>query len=227
MTAFKIVKKEIEKESIGSQLKKTRTQKNLTFEAVEEVTKIRIKYLKALENENWDVFSASTYAAGFLKSYCHFLEVPADPILTQYKRERGIENNLKNRFSFRKKEVKYPKIYITPTLLLIIFLVLIFLGVFVYIGYQVSGFASAPYLAIESPNYGATITQSPVSIEGKISKGASLYINGQLLSVDADGNFKQEVKLEEGSNNVSISATNRIGKKTDKELILIYQPQGP
>jgi hypothetical protein len=103
-------------------------------------------------------------------------------------------------------------------------LVVIILGVFIYIGYQVSGFAGAPYLLIDSPNYGAVVSENPVLVEGKTSKGASLYINGQLLPTDTEGNFKQEIKLKEGSNTIFISALNRAGKKTEKELVIIYSP---
>ena len=223
--AFHIIKKDISKDLIGKQLKKARIKKEISFEQVEEATKIRIKYLKALEEEDWGAFLSPAYIPGFLKSYAKYLGLPADPLLMQYKRERGLDEALGNKLLPPKKMVKYPKIFITSTTLAFILLGIIVLGVLGYIGYQVSGFASAPYLLIKSPNYGATVSADTVSVEGTTSPGASLYINGQLLPIDVAGGFKQNVRLKEGSNNIAISSLNRAGKKTEKELVVIFKPE--
>jgi len=226
MEAFKITKKEIKKDSIGQQLKKARTAKNISYEAAEEATKIKLKYLKAMEEDNFNVFSSPVYAQGFLKSYAQYLGLPYEPLIAQYKSETGIAQAINKKLFPSKKEVRPSKIYITPTTIFIILLAIVVIGVLAYIGYQVSGFAGAPYLVIESPNYGATVSQDSITVVGKTFRGASLYINGQLLPIDSEGRFRQEVKLKEGENNILISAVNRAGRKTEKELVIIYKPEG-
>lgn len=226
MKTFEVTKKEIKKTSIGEQLKKRRLEKGISYEAAEEATKIKIKYLKALEEDDFEAFPSLVYALGFIKSYCKYLGIPSGPIIEQYKKELGkIKSTSASPFP-SKKGIPRPKFYITSTTLFIFFLAAVVLGVLFYIGYQVSGFAGAPYLLIESPNYGAVVTQDSVIVEGKTSRGANLFINGQQLPIDSSGKFKQEVKLKEGENRLFISASNRAGKKTEKELLIIFKTEG-
>jgi len=226
MEVFKITKKEIKKDSIGQQLKAVRLAKNISYEAAEEATKIKLKYLKAMEEDDFAVFSSPVYAQGFLKSYAQYLGFPYEPLIAQYKKEMGIAKAINKKLFPPKQELRPSKIYITPATLFIILLAVVVIGVLAYIGYQVSGFAGAPYLVIESPNYGATVSQNTVTVAGKTLRGASLYINGQLLPIDNEGQFRQEVKLKEEENHILIAAVNRAGKKTEKELVIIYKPEG-
>jgi cytoskeletal protein RodZ len=227
MTAFSAVKKEIQKETVGQKLKKARLEKGVSLEEVEAATKIRVRFLKALEEGDWSAFASPVYAQGFLKSYCRYLNLPLEPILSEYKREIQIFESFQTQPFLHKKEIRFPRVYLTPATLAIVLVSMMMLAIIGYIVYQVLGFAASPYLLIYSPNQGAIVTKSPVLIEGKTSRGASLRINGQLVSVNADGGFKQEVALEEGDNLIMISAVNKAGKKTEKELVVVYQPEGP
>ncbi len=54
---------------IGSSLREARLRQELDFPELEERTKIRPKYLRALEDERFDILPAPTYVRGFLRSY--------------------------------------------------------------------------------------------------------------------------------------------------------------
>src|SRR5512133_3948171 len=58
---------------IGESLRKTRTGRGLTLVEASEATKIRVRYLRALEAEEWDVMPAPAYARGFLRTYADYL----------------------------------------------------------------------------------------------------------------------------------------------------------
>src|SRR5437870_577116 len=58
---------------IGSSLREARLRQGLDFPEVEQATKIRGKYLRALEEEHFDVLPAQTYVKGFLRSYSEYL----------------------------------------------------------------------------------------------------------------------------------------------------------
>ncbi len=60
---------------IGQALKTARESLGLSLEAVEEETKIRRKYLQALENEQFEVLPGPVYAKAFLKNYARFLNL--------------------------------------------------------------------------------------------------------------------------------------------------------
>jgi hypothetical protein len=58
---------------IGSSLRAARERQGLEFPEVEAATKIRGKYLRALEDEQFDMLLGQTYVKGFLRSYAEFL----------------------------------------------------------------------------------------------------------------------------------------------------------
>jgi helix-turn-helix protein len=58
---------------IGSSLREARLRQGLDFPEVEQATKIRGKYLRALEDEQFHLLPAQTYVKGFLRSYAEYL----------------------------------------------------------------------------------------------------------------------------------------------------------
>jgi cytoskeleton protein RodZ len=69
---------------IGSSLRDARTRQELDFPELEERTKIRPKYLKALEDERFDLLPAPTYIRGFLRSYAEALGLDGQPFVDEY-----------------------------------------------------------------------------------------------------------------------------------------------
>jgi Helix-turn-helix domain len=70
---------------IGSVLKQTRERQELDIKTVEERTKIRIKYLRALENEDWDVLPNPAYARAFLRAYADLLGLDGEVLVDDYR----------------------------------------------------------------------------------------------------------------------------------------------
>ena len=58
---------------IGNSLRTAREQQQLELAAVERETRIRTKYLQALEEERFDVLPGTAYVKGFLRTYADFL----------------------------------------------------------------------------------------------------------------------------------------------------------
>jgi hypothetical protein len=76
---------------IGEVLKSARTRQGLDIRTVEEQTKIRIKYLRALEAEEWDVLPNPAYATGFLRTYAQLLGLDAEALVDEYRRQAGAD----------------------------------------------------------------------------------------------------------------------------------------
>ena len=72
---------------IGATLKQTRQRLGLEIREVEATTKIRIKYLRALENEEWDVLPGPAYVRGFLRAYADLLELDGGVLADEYRRQ--------------------------------------------------------------------------------------------------------------------------------------------
>jgi cytoskeleton protein RodZ len=73
---------------IGSTLREARVRRKLTLQQVEEDTKIRVKYLQAMENEDFDLMPGQAYVKGFLQTYAQYLGLDPAIILDEF-RSRG------------------------------------------------------------------------------------------------------------------------------------------
>jgi cytoskeletal protein RodZ len=69
---------------IGSSLRDARTRQGLDFPELEARTKIRPKYLRALEDERFDLLPSPTYVRGFLRSYADALGLDGQPFVDEY-----------------------------------------------------------------------------------------------------------------------------------------------
>lgn len=73
----------------GQSLKEAREQKGVSLEEVEEVTRIRQKFLQALEEGNYGALPSETYVKGFLRTYAMYLELDPEEVMALYE---GREN---------------------------------------------------------------------------------------------------------------------------------------
>jgi cytoskeleton protein RodZ len=69
---------------IGNSLREARLRQSLDFPQVELGTKIRGKYLRALEEEQFDVLPAQTYVKGFLRTYAEYLGLDGQLYVDEY-----------------------------------------------------------------------------------------------------------------------------------------------
>lgn len=69
---------------IGSSLRDARVRKGLDLTDLEAETKIRAKYLRALEEERFDLLPGDTYAKGFLRAYAERLGLDGQLYVDEY-----------------------------------------------------------------------------------------------------------------------------------------------
>ena len=72
-------------ESLGEKLKTARTEKGLSFDQISRETNISLRYLEALEAENFGVFPGEPYVVGFLKNYGAYLELDVQKLISLYR----------------------------------------------------------------------------------------------------------------------------------------------
>jgi len=207
--------------SLADILRSRRKKKGLSLEEAEEETKIRSKYLEAFEESRFDVLPGNVYALGFLAKYAEFLGLEKEPILSQFKLERGEEKDLGKLVPERRIRQAY--FSITPRIIVIFAVVIVLAGIVGYIIYSVRQFTLPPNLEISSPNSEQVIKESTVDIVGKTDEGATLLINNQTVLIDDRGNFQQQVKLNPGLNTFELKATNRLKKETVKQVKILAE----
>lgn len=69
---------------IGNSLHEARARRGVSLPSAEAATKIRAKYLKALEEEQFDALPAQTYVKGFLRTYAEFLGLEGQLYVDEY-----------------------------------------------------------------------------------------------------------------------------------------------
>jgi cytoskeleton protein RodZ len=69
---------------IGSSLREARLRQGLDFPAIEAGTKIRGKYLRALEDEQFSQLPAQTYVKGFLRTYAEYLGLDGELYVDEF-----------------------------------------------------------------------------------------------------------------------------------------------
>ncbi|MFN2469271.1 MAG: helix-turn-helix domain-containing protein [Gaiellaceae bacterium] len=69
---------------IGNSLREARLRKRLEFREVEQATKIRSRYLRALEEEDFEALPAETYVRGFLRAYAESLGLNGQLYVDEY-----------------------------------------------------------------------------------------------------------------------------------------------
>src|SRR3954453_5305918 len=81
---------------IGEPLREARMRRRIDMTEVETATKIRGKYLRALENEEWDLLPGPTFVKSFLRTYAEYLELDARLLVEEYRQryERPAQQDL-------------------------------------------------------------------------------------------------------------------------------------
>lgn len=86
-------------DDIGSTLREARIRARVDITEVEVATKIRAKYLRALENEEWDLLPGPVYIRSFLRTYGDYLGLDSRMLTEQFKQrfEHPSEHDLRPR----------------------------------------------------------------------------------------------------------------------------------
>ena len=76
---------------IGTSLREARLRQALDFPQLESATKIRGKYLRALEDEEFDQLPGATYVKGFLRTYADHLGLDGQLYVDEFNSRYGVE----------------------------------------------------------------------------------------------------------------------------------------
>ncbi len=71
----------------GEQLRHTREQKNLSIADIASRLNLDTRVIEAIENNNFELLPAATYARGYLRSYAKLLDIDAELVLSAYNDE--------------------------------------------------------------------------------------------------------------------------------------------
>lgn len=70
---------------VGTILRQARNRRKVELSEVEAATRIRLRYLRAIEDEEWDVLPGGVYTRGFIRTYAVFLGLDGDRLVSDYR----------------------------------------------------------------------------------------------------------------------------------------------
>ena len=74
---------------VGTILREARNRRKVELSEVEAATRIRFRYLRAIEDEEWDVLPGGAYTRAFIRTYASFLGLDGDRLVEDYR--EGVE----------------------------------------------------------------------------------------------------------------------------------------
>jgi cytoskeleton protein RodZ len=72
--------------SIGNVFREARNRRKIDLSEVEAATRIRVRYLRAIENEEWDVLPGGVYTRGFIRTYAAYLGLDGERLADDFRR---------------------------------------------------------------------------------------------------------------------------------------------
>lgn len=200
---------------VSDLLKEKREEENLTFEEISKATKIKVEFLKLIEEGNFQALPSESYALGFVKNYAKHLGLPIGSVVPLFRREYKskkipiVPEFRKNQYKFNRKFLASPK----GLLISIIFII-----VAIYVFFQYSSLIFPPRLEVLSPKNGQTVNSNIVEVKGKTDPYAAVYIDENEAYVNLEGVFKKSIYVFSGDKTIKIIAKNRFGKEAEVSI---------
>lgn len=211
--------------TLGRKFKKARKRLKLDLLEVELLIKIRTKYLEALEADNYNSLPADTYTKGFIIRYAKLLKLDENKALAEYLKQRSLLISSEIDCLNPNKSFREIKFIFTPRFFAPILISMVAISLFVYLGFQINGFAAAPELLISSPENNSVLVKENIEIKGATSQQAEIYINEQKVQVATDGTFVTDYKLLPGINVIQVMSRNKANKEKSLTYTVEYKSQ--
>lgn len=204
--------------TVGTMLAEARRAKGLTLLEVEKRTKIRSKFIDAIEHDQYDVLPSLIYAKGFVKNYSEFLGLDSNTVMAFFRRQTEFVSRASILPHRDDANINISPFRLTPGKF-ILFLVAACIGLFfLYFGLQVRRINLPPALTIVEPKPDSLATSVKIDVAGKTDTDATLSVNGISVLVKSDGSFFDQINLTAGINSITVASTSRFGKTTTKTL---------
>jgi len=214
---------------LGDALRQQREQMGMTLEQAAEDTRIREKFLQALESGDYQSLPGTVYTKGFLRNYAHYLNVDPEEMVALYTGERGGTEPLRS-FAPMRPLVKRSFIF-TPTVLVPVVVlagILLFVG---YVYYQFTNFAVAPHVDITDPPGDAVSQIAEYTVKGKTNPDGriTVRVSPGLDTINdvrpaRDGTFSVVVPLKPGSNHIEVQVLDPSGKLAQASRTIQLNP---
>jgi cytoskeletal protein RodZ len=218
--------------SLGERLLAARERKGVDLYRAERDTKIRARYLGALERGEYRELPGSVYTKGFLRNYALYLGLDPDEMLLQWRREQGegrVDPSpsivLPRPLTAPRQGLTFSPAIVVAALMTVV--LILFVG---YLAIQFLRFAKPPAISVSDPGTAVSEvseTATEFTFRGTTIPRGTVTISdsaGHQVQATADsvGVWSQTVQLRRGRNDFKIWGTDPdTGKNSEQTLAYI------
>lgn len=197
--------------TVGDELRIRRQELDISLHKVEVATKIRGRYLRAIEASDFANLPNDVYSRGFVRQYAQYLGLSGAEYAKRYQLERGGLQKPVQQVKPRAVGLRFGLTSRWAASLAALGVLVLIIG---YLLWQFSSLTSAPKLDLVSPGKDIVVASSSIEIKGSTASGADVFLNDVALPSDVDGKFATTLALQPGINEVRVVAKNKLGKQT-------------
>ena len=217
---------------LGDILRTQRERKGITLDQAAADTRIREKFLKALEDDDYRSLPGAVYTKGFLRNYAEYLDLDHEELVVLFHQERGtVVPDVARTFQPMRPVMRRSLIFTPQVLVPVVVLagIVLFVG---YLYYQFTSFAVAPTLDVFDPPTDSIAQESQIVLRGRTVPTGRVTVQvfpGPLTIADirpyADGTFFTRIDLTPGANHVVVEVLDQSGKVSRVSRSILLQPQ--
>ena len=224
---------------LGEVLRAAREAKGVDLTRVERETKIRERYLSALERGEYRELPGSVYTRGFLRNYGAYLGLDPEYLIDLYRLETSSSPVERPRMPSPPKPLATRRsrgFVVTPGVVVAAILTVLVGGFVAYLGFEFVNFARTPELRIIEPAGNiSSHTEMTITVRGVTAPNASVTVSNltenPTVIADAAGEFALTVKLLHGSNVMRLVAedpvTGRSSEVEERTIVVVSDVPSP
>jgi cytoskeletal protein RodZ len=218
---------------LGEVLRTAREGKGVDLARVERETKIRERYLSALERGEYRELPGPVYTKGFLRNYGAYLGLDPEYLIDLYRIESAAVAGERPRPAAPPRPLgarRSRAFVVTPGAVVAAILTILVGGFVAYLGFEFVNFARTPELRIIDPPGNVNgHTELEITVRGVTEPNASVKVSNlpenPTVTADADGNFEVTVRLLPGSNVMQLVAndptTGRDSEMEERTILVV------
>ena len=216
---------------LGEVLRTAREAKGVDLTRVERDTKIRERYLSALERGEYRELPGAVYTKGFLRNYGAYLGLDPEYLIDLYRLEAtgGIADRPAAPVPPRPIAVRRSRsLVVSPGAVVGAILTLMVGALVVWIGYEFFNFARTPELRIlEPPGNVSAHVGDTITIRGVTTANSTVTVSGlpenPTVTAGLDGDFEVTVGLLPGSNVIRLIAKDPVTQRNSMAVTRTVQ----
>lgn len=217
--------------SLPERLYAARERKGVDLYRAERDTKIRARYLGALERGDYKELPGAVYTKGFLRNYALYLGLDPDDVLVQWRHERGDGKEQPPAIVVPRPIASPHKgLTFSPSIVVVALLTIVIVAFGAYLGVQVLRFNKPPTIVVTQPATAVIDVDDSImtyTLQGTTLPGATVSIatpgrDPYQVTAKSDGKWAADVDLRRGRNQFDVNALDPETGKRSEETVRLF-----